>query len=73
MGKFFRKTFDIELDDALTYPSAKTICEIISKEESNVEFINKEKPVSFKIEDVVYEVEIKMARGGYILHCKEIQ
>ena len=73
MGKFFRKTFDIELDDALTYPSSKTICETISKKESNIEFMNKEKPVSFKQENIIYEVKVEMARGGYILICTEVK
>lgn len=73
MGKLFRKTFDIELEDALTYPSAKIICKTISGKESNVEFINKENPVSFKQKNTIYEVEIRMARGGYILTCKEVK
>lgn len=71
MGRFFRKTFDIELDDALTYPSANIICDTILKKESNVEFISKESPVCFKQENTIYEVEIRIARGGYILICKE--
>lgn len=73
MGKFFRKTFDIELDDPLTYPSAKIICETISQKENNIEFVNKEKSVSFKKDNTIYEVEIVMARGGYILVCKEFK
>ncbi|MGL4910938.1 MAG: DUF4318 domain-containing protein, partial [Romboutsia sp.] len=63
MGKILKKAFDIELDDALSYPSAKTICETISKKESNIEFINKEKSISFKQQNTRYEVEVKMARG----------
>jgi hypothetical protein len=73
MGKLFRKSFDIELEDSLTYPSAKTICDTILKRQKNVEFISKTKPVIFKIEDGTYEVDIKMARGGYILFCKEVK
>ena len=72
MRKFFRKSFDIELEDSLTYPSAKKVCDAIEKEQKNVEFISKEKPVIFKIEDGTYEVVIKMARGGYILICREV-
>lgn len=71
MGKFFRKTFDIELEDSLTYPSTKTICEIILKKESDIEFINTDNPVSFKQRNTIYEVKVEMARGGYILICKE--
>ncbi|MEN8435361.1 DUF4318 domain-containing protein [Clostridium septicum] len=71
MLKFFRKSFDIELDDALEYPSAETICNTISKKVKNIEFVSKEKPVSFKQGNVLYEVEISMARGGYMLICTE--
>ncbi|ELC8442621.1 DUF4318 domain-containing protein [Clostridium perfringens] len=46
------------------------MCYAILKEQSNVEFISKEKPVTFKLDNVVYEVEITMARGGYQLNCK---
>ena len=44
--KLFRKTFVVELKDSLQYPSANTICDTILKQESNVEFISKEKPVN---------------------------
>ena len=71
--KLFRKTFVVELKDSLQYPSANTICDTIVKQESNVEFISKEKPVIFKLDNVIYEVEITMARGGYELACKEIK
>lgn len=73
MGKFFRKSFDVELEDALTYPSTKTICETISNKESNIEFINKQKPITFKQENTIYAVKVKMARGGYILICIEVK
>lgn len=73
MRSFFTKNFDIELDDALTYPTAKIICETISKQESDVEFINTEKPVSFKQGNTIYEVKIMMARGGYMLTCREVK
>jgi hypothetical protein len=73
MRNFFRKSFYIDLEDSLTYPSAKKICDTIVKEEKNVEFISKEKPVIFKIEDGIYEVDIKMSRGGYIILCREVK
>lgn len=43
--KLFRKTFVVELKDSLQYTSANTICDTILNQESNVEFISKEKPV----------------------------
>ncbi|MBZ0312518.1 hypothetical protein AB2T96_15160 [Clostridium butyricum] len=73
MGKFFRKTFDIELEDSLTYPSAKTICDTILKKQSDIEFINTDNPVSFKQLNTIYEIKVEMARGGYILICKEVK
>jgi hypothetical protein len=73
MIKFFRKSFYIDLEDSLTYPSAKKICDTIVIDQKNVEFISKEKPVIFKIEDGIYEVDIKMAGGGYILLCREVK
>lgn len=71
--RFFRKAFVVELKDSLQYPSAQSICDTILKQESNVEFISKEKPVIFKLDNVIYEVEIKLARGGYELICKELK
>ncbi|MDU7886764.1 MAG: DUF4318 domain-containing protein [Clostridium perfringens] len=71
--RFFRKAFVIELKDSLQYPSSQSICDTILKQESNVEFISKEKPVIFKLDNVIYEVEIKLARGGYELICKELK
>ncbi len=71
MMKIFRKSFDINLDDALTYPTSKTICETIAKNEDDIEFLSEESPVTFKKNNLIYEVEIKMARGGYILTCIE--
>ena len=73
MGKFFRKTFDIELEDSLPYPSGKTICDTILKKESDIEFINTDNPVSFKQLNTIYEIKVEMARGGYILICKEVK
>lgn len=70
---FFRKAFVVELKDSLQYPSAQSICDTILKQESTVEFISKEKPVIFKLDNVIYEVEITLARGGYELICKELK
>ncbi|MDK0862479.1 DUF4318 domain-containing protein [Clostridium perfringens] len=70
---FFRKAFVVELKDSLQYPSAQSICDTILKQESNVEFISKEKPVIFKLDNVIYEVEITLARGGYELIFKELK
>lgn len=73
MIKFLRKSFNIELKESLTYPTVKIICDTIELDQKNVEFISKEKPVIFKIEDGIYEVDIKMARGGYYLSCREVK
>lgn len=73
MGKFFRKGFHIELDDPLQYPSAKVICDTILEKEKDSELIFTEKPVSFRQGNVLYEVDVTMGRGGYVLHCKEIK
>lgn len=73
MNKFFRKSFDIQLEDSLVYPSKNIICDSILKNQENVEFISKEKPIIFKLENEMYEVTIKMARGGYYLSCREIK
>lgn len=70
---FFRKAFVVELKDSLQYPSAQSICDTILKQESNIEFISKEKPVIFKLDNVIYEVEITLSRGGYELICKELK
>ncbi|EOU1682430.1 DUF4318 domain-containing protein [Clostridium perfringens] len=70
---FFRKAFVVELKDSLQYPSSQSICDTILKQESNVEFISKEKPVIFKLDNVIYEVEITLSRGGYELICKELK
>ncbi|GLC89246.1 DUF4318 domain-containing protein [Lysinibacillus piscis] len=76
--RFFKKLrnkgFLIELHEALTYPSAKVICEAVEKHVTDKEFLlfeSTEKPVTFYLDDVLYRVEIKLAYGGYILHCKE--
>lgn len=71
--RFFRKAFVVELKDSLQYPSSQSICDTILKQESNVEFISKEKPVIFKLDNVIYEVEITLARGSYELICKELK
>lgn len=76
MKKLFSKSFFIELDDALTYPSAEVITSAIERyvAECNerLKFESKVKPITFCLENVMYRVEIKMARGGYYISCSEV-
>ncbi|MFB1049354.1 DUF4318 domain-containing protein [Paraliobacillus sp. JSM ZJ581] len=69
--KLFRKAFLVDLDDALTYPTSKTICQAIQEQENDVVFLSEEKPIVFQLQETVYAVSIKSANGGYIIHCKE--
>ena len=74
--KLFKKGFDIELEDSLTYPSSEKICEAIEKycidNKQNSEFVSRSNPVTFKLEGIHYKTIVKMARGGFCLFCKEI-
>ena len=76
MKKLFSKSFFIELDDALTYPSAEVICSAIDRytTECNeqLKFESKVKPIIFYLENVLYRAEIKLARGGYYISCSEV-
>ncbi|MGN4443988.1 DUF4318 domain-containing protein [Bacillus cereus group sp. MYBK79-1] len=76
MKKLFSKSFFIELDDALTYPSSEVITTAIERyaAECNerLQFESKVKPITFYLENVMYSVEIKMARGGYYISCSEV-
>ncbi|MEC0901095.1 MULTISPECIES: DUF4318 domain-containing protein [Bacillus] len=78
MKKLFSKSFFIELDDALTYPSGEVITSAIESyayaAECNeqLKFESKVKPITFYLEEVLYRVEIKMARGGYYISCSEV-
>ena len=73
---FMKKGFLIELDESLTYPSAGEICQAIEKDSAQsgqvLEFVSNEKPVTFYLNGILYSTEIRMARGGYILYCKEV-
>ncbi|MED1410149.1 MULTISPECIES: DUF4318 domain-containing protein [Bacillus] len=76
LKKLFSKSFFIELDDALTYPSAEVICSAIDRyaTECNeqLKFESKVKPIIFYLENVLYRAEIKLARGGYYISCSEV-
>ncbi|MED0962086.1 DUF4318 domain-containing protein [Bacillus paramycoides] len=76
MKKLFSKSFFIELDDALTYPSTEVICSAIDRyaTECNeqLKFESKVKPIIFYLENVLYRAEIKLARGGYYISCSEV-
>lgn len=71
-----KKGFDIELDEALSYPSDAKICEAIEKycdqSLNKFEFTSRERPITFCLSGVLYSAKVVMARGGYILLCKEI-
>lgn len=70
------KSFFIELDEALTYPSAEVITSAIegyaAECNEKLKFESKVKPITFYLENVMYRVEIKMARGGYYISCSEV-
>ncbi|PFD37000.1 hypothetical protein CN285_21425 [Bacillus cereus] len=76
MKKLFSKSFFIELDDALTYPSTEVICSAIDRyaTECNeqLKFESKVKPIIFYLDNVLYRAEIKLARGGYYISCSEV-
>ncbi|MCW9129835.1 DUF4318 domain-containing protein [Bacillus paramycoides] len=76
LKKLFSKSFFIELDDALTYPSTEVICSAIDRyaTECNeqLKFESKVKPIIFYLENVFYRAEIKLARGGYYISCSEV-
>ncbi|MBK5350849.1 DUF4318 domain-containing protein [Bacillus sp. TH22] len=76
MKKLFSKSFFIELDDALTYPSAEVIRSAIegyaAECNGKLKFESKVKPITFYLENVMYRAEIKMAGGGYYISCSEV-
>ena len=71
-----KKTFMLDLQDSLTYPSAETICAAVEtyaregKEE--LTFVSREKPVTFLLSGAVWRVDIGMIRGGYTLYCRQV-
>ena len=75
MFKFLKKSFSVDLDDALVYPSTQTVCNAIEKyfmwSKEKYQFVSTEKPITFYLEDKLYTAEITMARGGYIIKCIE--
>ncbi|TKH10513.1 DUF4318 domain-containing protein [Bacillus wiedmannii] len=74
--KLFSKSFFIELDDTLTYPSSEVITSAIEgyavECHEHLKFDSKVKPITFYLGSVLYCVEIKMARGGYYISCSEV-
>ena len=75
MFDLFKKSFLLDLNDSLTYPSAQTICNAIEKycvdSKEKCQFVSTEKPVTFYLNDKLFSAEISMARGGYIIKCIE--
>lgn len=76
LKNLFKKTFYIDLEDALVYPSSQIICKYIQKycidNKHELEFRNTVTPVTFTLDGVLYDATVKMARGGYYIHCKEL-
>lgn len=76
MKKLFSKSFFIELDEALTYPSSEVITSAIegyaAECNERLKFESKVKQITFYLGSVLYRVEIKMARGGYYISCSEV-
>ncbi|MFF2176622.1 DUF4318 domain-containing protein [Lysinibacillus sp. NPDC058147] len=74
--KIVNKSFIIELDEALIYPSVQSICVAIEKyateSKEQLKFESKIKPITFYLDNTLYRVEIRMARGGYYISCIEI-
>ena len=76
MKKLFSKSFFIELDEALTYPSSEVISSAIegyaTECNERLTFESKAKPITFYLENVMYCAEIEMARSGYYISCSEV-
>ncbi|PFA13223.1 MULTISPECIES: DUF4318 domain-containing protein [Bacillus cereus group] len=76
LKKLLGKSFFIELDDALTHPSTEIICMAIeayaAESKEKLEFKSKVKPITFYLENTLYQVDIRMARGGYYISCSEV-
>lgn len=76
MKNLFSKSFFIELDDALTYPSTEVIISATERYAAECnerfKFESKVKPITFYLGSALYRVEIKMARGGYYISCSEV-
>ncbi|NMF07189.1 DUF4318 domain-containing protein [Clostridium beijerinckii] len=75
MFNLSKKSFLVDLDDSLTYPSAQTICNAIEKycisSKEKCQFVSTQNPVTFYLEDKLFSAEITMARGGYMIKCLE--
>ena len=64
MLNLFKKSFLVDYDDPLTYPSAQAICKAIEKycvsAKQKCQFVSTEKPVTFYSEDKLYVDIISM-------------
>lgn len=87
--KFKQKCFQIDLDDEYCFPAEKdfifpntfviqaAIENYCIKNKLQIEYISKEKPISFILDGKTkYSVELVLVRGhfysGYTIMCKEI-
>jgi hypothetical protein len=70
-----KKGFFIDLEDSFTYPTVTVICSCIENYAKStgekLEFVSKQKPVTFRLDDVPYVAKITLMRGWYFIHCKE--
>jgi hypothetical protein len=75
-NKLLKKGFWIEIDETLTYPSNQIICQAIDKyaaeSKEQLRFESKVKPITFYLGDKLFNVEVRMARGGYYISCSEV-
>ncbi|MBC8060047.1 MAG: DUF4318 domain-containing protein [Clostridiaceae bacterium] len=75
MFNLFKKSFLIDYDDPLTYPSAETICKEIEKycvsSKEECQFVSTEKPVTFYLGGKLFIAIVGIARGGYSIRCRE--
>lgn len=75
MFNFLKKSFLLDYDDSLTYPSAQAICNAIEKycvgSKETCQFVSTKKPITFYLGDKLYIAIISMTRGGYSIRCRE--
>ena len=71
----FKKSFNVDYDNSLTYPSSQTICNAIEKycedSKEKCQFVSTNEPVTFYLEDKLFVAIVSMARGGYNIRCRE--
>lgn len=75
LKSLLKKSFEVDYEDTLKFPSTKVICEAVEKycedSQSHLEFVSKVTPIMFRLDDVLYTATVRTARGGYMIVCKE--